>query len=214
MVAQLDALVTQEANFIAGEARQGRLEAFQERLRQDPRRVKPTELFDAEGNRLAGNIESLPSGLHVDGAPQDTSVVRIGSFGREEERGRATARRLPNGKTLVVAWSTNYNEQTAEVVKRGLIFGLLPGFGLALLAIAPPMMAPANTPGPTPQPPKPLWPQPPPCQPPPPKPWPPKPPKPRAEAPVGDRPIKTTANRAISVFRIVVTPHNRSLPAL
>jgi hypothetical protein len=77
MVAQLDALVTQEANFIAGEARQGRLEAFQERLRQDPRRVKPTGLFDAEGNRLAGNIESLPSGLHVDGAPQDTSVVRI-----------------------------------------------------------------------------------------------------------------------------------------
>jgi hypothetical protein len=40
MVAQLDALVTQEANFIASEARQGHLEAFQERLRQDPRRVK------------------------------------------------------------------------------------------------------------------------------------------------------------------------------
>jgi hypothetical protein len=69
MVAQLDALVTQEANSIAGEARQGRLESFQERLRQDPRRVKPTGLFDAERNRLAGNIESLPSGLHVDGAP-------------------------------------------------------------------------------------------------------------------------------------------------
>lgn len=104
MVAQLDALVTQEANFIAGEARQGHLEAFQERLRQDPRRVKPTGLFDAVGNRLAGNMESLPSGLHVDGAPQDASVVRIGSFGREEERVRATARRLPNGQTLVVAW--------------------------------------------------------------------------------------------------------------
>lgn len=134
MVAQLDALVTQEANFIAGEARQGRLESFQERLRQDPRRVKPTGLFDAERNRLAGNIESLPSGLHVDGAPQDASVVRIGSSEREEERVRATARRLPNGQTLVVAWSTNYNEQTAEVVKRGLIFGLFPGFGLALVA--------------------------------------------------------------------------------
>jgi signal transduction histidine kinase len=133
IVAQLDALVTEEANFIAGEARQGRLEAFQERLREDPRRVKPTGLFDAEGNRLAGNIESLPSGLHVDGAPQLASVVRIGSFGREEPV-RATARRLPNGETLVVAWSTNYNEQTAEVVKRGLIFGLLPGFGLALIA--------------------------------------------------------------------------------
>src|ERR1700730_11983870 len=72
------------------------------------------------------------------------------------------------------------------------------------------MTAPANAPAPKPQPPKPLWPQPPPCQPPPPKPWPPKAPKPRAVAPVGDRPIKTTANRAITVFRnIVVTPHNR-----
>jgi hypothetical protein len=47
MVAQLDALVTQEANFIAGEARQGRLEAFQERLRQDPRRVSRQGKLDA-----------------------------------------------------------------------------------------------------------------------------------------------------------------------
>ena len=133
MVAQLDSLVTEEANFIAGEARQGRMAAFQERLRQDPRRVKPTGLFDAEGNRLAGNIESFPSGLHVDGAPQDASVLRNSFFGRGEQSVRATARRLPNGETLVVAWSTNYNEQTAEVVKRGLIFGLLPGFGLALI---------------------------------------------------------------------------------
>ena len=37
MVAHLDTLVTQEANFIAGEANQGGLQAFQERLRQDPR---------------------------------------------------------------------------------------------------------------------------------------------------------------------------------
>ena len=135
MVAQLDSLVTEEANFIAGEARQGRMAAFRERLRQDPRRVKPTGLFDAEGNRLAGNIESFPSGLHVDGAPQDASVLRDSFFGRGEQSVRATARRLPNGEMLVVAWSTNYNEQTAEVVKRGLIFGLLPGFGLALIGM-------------------------------------------------------------------------------
>jgi signal transduction histidine kinase len=134
MVAQLDSLVTEEANFIVGEARQGRMAAFYERLRQDPRRVKPTGLFDAAGNRLAGNIGSFPRGLHVDSAPQDASVVRNSFSGREEESVRAIARRLPNGETLVVAWSTNYNEQTAEVVKRGLVFGLLPGFGLTLFA--------------------------------------------------------------------------------
>jgi hypothetical protein len=88
MVAQLDALVTQEANFIAGEARQGRLESFQERLRQDPRRVKPTGLFDAERNRLAGNIESLPSGLHVDGAPR---MLRLSASAPPSARKNASA---------------------------------------------------------------------------------------------------------------------------
>ncbi len=134
MVAHLDTLVTQEANFIAGEASQGGLQAFQERLRQDPRRVKPTGLFDAERNRLAGNIESWPREVRIDGAPQDAWIVRADSFGREQQNVRATARRLPNGEHLVVAWSTSDNDQTAEVIKRGLLFGLIPGFGFGLAA--------------------------------------------------------------------------------
>lgn len=134
MAAQLDLLITQEAKSISGEMQHGRQEAFQERIRQDPRRVKPTGLFDTNRNRLAGDIESLPRGLRIDSGPQDASIVRLDSAGRERQNVRALAHRLPGGEILVVAWSTVYNSQTAEVIKQGLIFGLIPAFGLGLAA--------------------------------------------------------------------------------
>lgn len=134
LVAQLDVLVLQEADTIVAQARVGNPTAYEERLRQDPRRVKPTGLFGADGLRLSGNIERFPPDLVLDKPPQQVSVVRLDRTPPLPQRARAVARRLQSGHILVVGWSTADNEQTAFMVERGLIFGLVPAFVLGLAA--------------------------------------------------------------------------------
>jgi signal transduction histidine kinase len=133
ILTRIDAAVTQEANIIAQQTPERRLEAVEERMRQDPRRVKPIGLFAPDGKRLAGNIERLPAGLPMGAGPRDVPIVRVDAFGREPQMARATARRLANGDTLLVAWSNDYNNEITEIVKRGLALAVIPalGFGFA-----------------------------------------------------------------------------------
>ena len=132
ILTRIDAAITEEADIIAGQTPERRLQSLQERMRQDPRRVKPIGLFSADGRRLAGNIESLPSGLPNDAAAQDIGIVRIDAFGREPQNARATARRLSNGDILVVAWSNDINDEIAEIIKRGLALAVVPALCLGL----------------------------------------------------------------------------------
>jgi signal transduction histidine kinase len=131
---RLDVFVMEEADSIMAQARQGSLDGYEERLRQDPRRVKPTGLFDTDGKRLSGNIERWPSELGLNAPPKGVSLVRLDGTPLEPQSVRAVARRLPDGNVVVVAWSTSYNEETADVVKSGLIYGLIPAFILGLVA--------------------------------------------------------------------------------
>jgi signal transduction histidine kinase len=134
ILARINAAVTHEADAIAREPAERRLQAIEERIRQDPRRVKPTGLFAADGTRLAGNIESLPPALPIDADPQDVPIVRVDAFGREAQTARATARRLPNGDTLLVAWSNDYNNEITQIVKRGLVLAVIPALCLGVAA--------------------------------------------------------------------------------
>lgn len=134
LVSQVDGLVLHEADTILGQARAGSLDAYKERLRQDPRRVKPTGLFAADGQRLSGNIEQLPSELVFDAPPKEVPIVRIDRADPVSHNARAVARKLNDGTILVVGWSTADNEKTASMVERGLFFGLVPAFILGLAA--------------------------------------------------------------------------------
>lgn len=134
LVEQLDGLITQEADTILDQSQGGQITNYHERLRQDPRRYKPTGLFSEAGVRLSGNIERWPSGLEVGRPPIYVDIDRFGPGWRMIQRSRAVARRLADGTILVVGWSTNDNDQTALVVYRGLIFGLIPAFLLGLAA--------------------------------------------------------------------------------
>jgi signal transduction histidine kinase len=137
ILTRIDAAITDEADIIASQTPERRLQSLQERMRQDPRRVKPIGLFSADGHRLAGNIESLPSGLPIDAAAQGARIVRIDAFGREPQTARATARHLSDGDILLVAWSNDYNNEIAEIIKRGLALAVIPalclGFGAAIV---------------------------------------------------------------------------------
>ncbi len=134
LVSQLDSLVLQEADAIVSGSRSDGMQTYEERLRQDPRRVKPTGLFAQDGTRLSGNIQALPPELALDQPPIQVSIIRIDREQPMPQRARAVARRLADGNILFVGWSTTDNQQTALMVQQGLIFGLVPAFILGLAA--------------------------------------------------------------------------------
>src|SRR5580658_7926719 len=74
MTSTFDDLITGELRIIAAETPERRLEHIDNRLRDDPRRIRIVGLFGANGHRIAGNIESLPPGL-TPGLPVNAVVV-------------------------------------------------------------------------------------------------------------------------------------------
>jgi signal transduction histidine kinase len=133
LVAKTDAALTEECLAIAGDPPDRQLNAIDDRLRQDPRRIKLAGLFGSDGHRIAGNLESLPHGLKIDAPVQSAAAIRIDQNGPEEMTVRAIARSLPNGNVLVIAGNIDELTQLAEVVARALLMGLPFALGLGLV---------------------------------------------------------------------------------
>jgi signal transduction histidine kinase len=131
---KIEAAVTQAADLIAADAPERRLEAIDERLRQDLRRVQVAGLFGPDGHRIAGNLESMPAGLQRDRAMQNAAVVRVDNRGREHQTVRAVARSLPGGEVLVLGRNIDELAEVAEIVERTLVLGLFPALGLGVAA--------------------------------------------------------------------------------
>jgi signal transduction histidine kinase len=132
MLARMDAAITEESLVIAADTPNRQLEAIDDRLREDPRRIKLAGLFGADGHRIAGNLESLPAGLTVSATVQTAKIVRIDQRGREAMTVRAIARGLPNGNVLVIARHDGELQELAEVMARALLLALPFAAGLSL----------------------------------------------------------------------------------
>jgi signal transduction histidine kinase len=132
LTADVDALITEVANTIASHEPQQRIFGLDQYLRADPNRVKLGGLFDADGNRIAGNIETLTPALHRDASAQLVSLVKINDGVRERYAVRAVARSLPEGGTLVIARSDYEFTWIAHIVERALAVGLIPALCLSL----------------------------------------------------------------------------------
>src|SRR5438132_2628392 len=76
VTSSIDRLITDRANMFSSLSPHERLQALQQHLSEDPRRVKLAGLFDSQGNRIMGNIQSLPRGLLLDAPAQELSLVR------------------------------------------------------------------------------------------------------------------------------------------
>jgi len=133
MLAKTDAALTEQSLAIAGDSPDRQLNAIDDRLSQDPRRVKLAGLFGPDGHRIAGNLEGLPHGLKVDAPVQSAPAIRIDPKGPEQMTVRAVARKLPNGNVLVIAGNIDELKQLAEVIARALLMGLPVALGLALV---------------------------------------------------------------------------------
>jgi signal transduction histidine kinase len=131
MRSNIDRLLVVEVSMLAADAPQRRINQIAERLRNDPRRIRIAGLFDADGHRIAGNMEGLPPGLAPD-VPTETEIVRVDGQNRERQQARLVSETLPGGETLVVGRNVEEIEEIAEIVLRALALGLLPAFGLAV----------------------------------------------------------------------------------
>jgi signal transduction histidine kinase len=134
MTARVDGTIARDADAMARDAPDRWHEAIDERLRQDPRRIRLAGLFAANGAQITGNLESLPDQLVVDSAPQTVSVVRIDTRGREAQTVRAVARRLRTGEILVIGRNVDELSEIAAIVERALVMGLIPALCLGLIA--------------------------------------------------------------------------------
>jgi signal transduction histidine kinase len=132
IMSTFDDVITGELSIIATETPERRLAHINERLDNDPRRVRIVGLFGSDGHRIAGNIESLPRGLtpHL---PADVMVVRVDNRGRETEKVRLVTELLPDGEVLTIGRNNNEISGIADIVRRALALGLPLAFILAIL---------------------------------------------------------------------------------
>jgi signal transduction histidine kinase len=134
LVARSDTAVASQLNFIAGLPSERQLEAIDQDLKQDARGVHYAGLFDADGRKMAGNLERFPPGLKMNDSVQGISVVRLLAVAPETRVIRAIARRMPNGEALVIGRDVDEAREISHVVSQALALGLLPAFCLCLLA--------------------------------------------------------------------------------
>ena len=131
--ARIDGIVTREAGDVANvptaEA-DARLEAW---LSADPHGVRYGGLFGADGRRLGGNLVSVPGGLPPDGTAHRAVLGQIDrdQDGDEPEVVRGVARRLGDGRLLVIGYDIDGLNEVRDVILRALWLGLGPMVVLA-----------------------------------------------------------------------------------
>lgn len=134
LVMRSDRMIATQLDFMA-ELPPGRLDdAISDHLRQDSRGVQYAGLFDAAGNRLAGNIERLPPRLDLGGPVRSVRLAGVGPPLAGDAVVKAAGKRLGNGHILVLGRDVDETREISLVVGQALLLGLLPAFCLCLLA--------------------------------------------------------------------------------
>ena len=131
-IAGVDRFVADLADTFSALSPPIRMEVLQKHLNDDPHHVKLIGLFDSDGNRIFGNIESPLRALRSNALATEAAVVRIDGLQREEQTVRAVARRLADGTMLVVGRSVGELDQIGASLGRALAVGLLAGPGARL----------------------------------------------------------------------------------
>ncbi|APG03381.1 histidine kinase [Luteibacter rhizovicinus DSM 16549] len=81
-------------------------------------------LFDAQGKRLAGNIESVPQDLTDEGVVHSIRASLVDPRRNTPTRARGVTRVLSDGTRLVVAKESATIDGVGAIIRRGLLWGL------------------------------------------------------------------------------------------
>ncbi len=131
---RIDRTVGHEAAIIAREKPEDLARDLQAQFASDLHRLSFAAMFTPDGRPLAGDLAAYPAELPMDGLLH-VATVRRQTFGAaSEERVTATARRLPDGRVVVVGRSRRDLQHLRLLVARALTLGLVPALVLALAA--------------------------------------------------------------------------------
>ena len=123
-----------EAQSLALESRRILIIRLDKSLSVDPRRSKAYGLFAADGTRLAGDVNSLPSSLPPIDRVAEVTVEWIRQSGRIEPlEVRAVSVPLPDGSTLFLGRATSDLREIEELVTRAMVMAVVPAAVLALV---------------------------------------------------------------------------------
>jgi len=81
-------------------------------------------LFDPQGKRLAGNIDSVPQDLAEEGVVKTIRASLVNPARNAPTRVRGVTRVLPDGNRLVVAKESATIDGVGSIIRRGLLWGL------------------------------------------------------------------------------------------
>jgi len=132
LTARSDRVITAQLEGIAALPPERRLEAIDERLRQDPRGVQLAAIFAADGHRITGNLESLPSDLRIDAeaqAPTSSGPIATAASTKLSVRSRGACE-----TATCWCWDEMSTRPRRSLTSFGqaLALGPVPGFSLCL----------------------------------------------------------------------------------
>ena len=81
-------------------------------------------LFDPQGKRIAGNIDSVPQDLAEEGVVKTIRASLVDPTRNTPTRARGVTRVLPDGNRLVVAKESATIDGVGAIIRRGLLWGL------------------------------------------------------------------------------------------
>jgi signal transduction histidine kinase len=134
LTARSDQMIMTQLNVISLLSDQRLLDAIDAHLRQDSRGVQFAGLFGSNGNRMAGNIARLPSGLATGTPAHRVEIMAIRGAGLENQVVQGVARQLPDGEVLVIGRLVDETVGVARVIGQALGLGLVFALGLCLVA--------------------------------------------------------------------------------
>jgi signal transduction histidine kinase len=133
LIARSDRMIATQINFLAALPLDRLVNAIDDHLGEDSRGVQFAGLFDGHGNRIAGNIARLADVLNNEGPPQNVRLARIPQ-NTGDTLVRAVSRRVQNNVVLVIGRNVDETREISHVVGEAFALGIIPAFGLCLLA--------------------------------------------------------------------------------
>lgn len=129
----LDAEISHESRTIADPVMSDPAHQLKAWLKDDTRQVRYAALFGLDGLPLVGNIPAIPADLPSNGVAREVVVASIDHDGDNEgEVILAVARKLDDGRLLVVGHDTDRIEELHDTLMQALVVGLVPTLALSL----------------------------------------------------------------------------------